>query len=314
MARRSKPPSFDDPIPTFEEAEKTQITSVPVFDDDLEPAGPTDKNFVPRADAPKKLRLPIPDEPDPEPPPNPPRKSEPDSPLSGAKLEPDLLPGRPVQPVKLYAPEPSGISKWFVGGAALLLTVVAVAFAMVPDGKSKEELAEARREIMKREPGASIAKLQKDYPELFGPNTPQISVPAAVKTAPPKKIPPLNRDRKKVEAARRRKLAPKSDHPYGLEGTVQPKREYDNYDASKPKGTGYPTLMVTTRPTGVLVELDGMIVGLTPLVRVLPQGTTRAQVKLSGAGLKDWSGVATPNDLDQFQIGITMERLEKTAH
>lgn len=315
MARRSKP--SDAPAPTFEEAEKTQVSYVPDFadTDDLDP--PTLEEPVPEvAASTPKLRLPVPGEPDPDPEPKR-RLSLPTPEPGGAAPASPPPPPRGAISVPVYAPETGrrGSQKLIFAVMAVLLVVVGLAFALAPDGRSAEELVQARRDKLARPEGeqGSVGVLERLG--IGGPGAEKESA-ASPAPVPPPRIPsnPAPVKRRRAGRARvRRGLTDQTqkDLRYGFEPTERKaeRRLYDNFDSSKPMSTGIPMLMVFTRPRGMNVEVDGQLIGMSPLIRPLPQGTQRVQVRVSGAGFKPWQKTVSSNEIQQFKVGVTMERI-----
>jgi hypothetical protein len=101
--------------------------------------------------------------------------------------------------------------------------------------------------------------------------------------------------------------AGKDEERYGFERTDQPDRHYDNFDAGKEQGNGVPMLMAFSKPAGMAVDVDGTLVGMTPLIRPLPKDTKRVKVRLYGAGFKDWEQTVSANQIEQFKVGVTMQ-------
>lgn len=324
MARRSKP--SDAPVPTFDEAEKTQVSFVPDFEDDTDDLdGPTLDEPAPAVASPKpRLRLPVPGEPDPEPDPRPALKQglslpapEAYEPPPGARMPQGQ--GRGTVSVPVYAPEPKrkGSHALIFGVLAILLTVVMVAFAVAPDGRSAEEIQHARRAglqepqrarsrgVLERlglgESDSEVAEARRQAAAARARRSVIASNPA------PKKTRRANLDLGKRAKAN---LAPE-DVRYGFEPTERKaeRRLYDNFDSSKQMSTGIPMLMVFTKPRGMNVEVDGQLLGMSPLIRPLPKDTRRVKVRLSGAGFKAWEKSISANELEQFKVGVTMERI-----
>jgi hypothetical protein len=68
-------------------------------------------------------------------------------------------------------------------------------------------------------------------------------------------------------------------------------------------------LMVFSKPAGMSVDVDGKLLGMTPLIRPLPKDTKRVKVRLYGAGFREWEQTVSANELEQFKVGVTMERI-----
>jgi hypothetical protein len=303
MASR-RPPKAPAPPPVsrqFEDAEKTSVDFAPPELDLDEPTEDTDKNLIPALA--KKLKLSLPEE----------IKSEP-------KPAPKPEPAKPVKPAPLkrikllrVAPEKSS-SKLVLGIVGALMAIVGIAFAVVPDGKTQEEIAkrEGRQawemsESGKRPYFSYKDRIQIEHPEMIV--RAPIATGEAIQPAPPPENPAPPKLRHAPLTKAPAPTPKEGDVRYGFERTQQPKRAYDNYDATWEKGNGIPMLMVFSEPRGMSVDVDGRIAGVTPLLRALPKDTKRVKVRLYGAGFKEVEQTVTPNQIEQFRVGVTMQRI-----
>lgn len=307
--RRSK-----DPIPAFteESAERTEVTFAPVFDD-LEPAETTDKNEVPKLD--RKLRLPMPGESD-EPPAERAPKAKPAEPARPKPIPVSPLPRSDREeehvPVSVFAAKPSGSGNLLFGIVGVLLIVVMVAFAVAPDGKSDRELraqqaAEHRRAYENLLRDRATITVGGGDSEGGGPEV-AAQPEWKPRERPPAIVPVLKRRGHEVVAA----VDPK-DVRLGIEPAADRgvRREYDNYDSAIDRGNGIPMLMVFSKPPGMSVDVDGKLLGMTPLLRPLAKDTKRVKLRVYGAGYREWSETVSPNEIEQFKVGVTMEPISK---
>jgi len=67
-----------------------------------------------------------------------------------------------------------------------------------------------------------------------------------------------------------------------------------------------PMLLVFTYPPGVTVEMDGKVVGATPVIRMLPEDTKGVTVKLSAIGFKSHVETLSGNKDRQYRVGVAM--------
>ncbi|MCK6552200.1 hypothetical protein L6R52_40595, partial [Myxococcota bacterium] len=93
---------------------------------------------------------------------------------------------------------------------------------------------------------------------------------------------------------------------YGFEEPERPKkREYDTGDAPPPEFR--PMLMVFTEPAGVAVDVDGVLVGVTPVLRPIAPNKQLVDVRLWGGAYKDQRFTLKKGADGNFQLGVTME-------
>jgi hypothetical protein len=278
-----------------------------------EPTEDTDKNAIP-GNA-KKLKLPLPaiD----------PIDAAPIEPIADEDKTPPSLPAfapapkkpSPLRRIKLLRVQPErSSSKLILAIVAALMGVVMVAFAVAPDGKSEREIAtrEGRPAWEMAESGERPVVSYKDKIQIEHPDMivrAPLATGDAIQPAPPPENPAPDRSRHAKIERGPPKTPPKAEPRFGFERVQPPQREYDNYDSTKERGTGVPMLMVFSEPRGMSVDVDGRPMGLTPLLRPLPKETKRVKVRVYAAGFKDWEQTVTPNGLEQFRVGVTMQRI-----
>jgi hypothetical protein len=268
--------------------------------DDLEgPTEDTDEHPVPRAG--RKLTLPKPDD-----------FEEPvlaPTPIGGRPAKKQTPPAQKRIPVFRVEPERSG-SRLILGIVAMLIAAVSIAFFAAPDGDTAAEIA---RNQLSQNPSPS--QKTGTFGEWFSFGSSNDAPAELIIESPPppngkaRVSKPAPKRRRHARMAKRARPAPAEDERYGFERTEQPKRHYDNFDASKEQGNGIPMLMVFTKPPGMAVDVDGTLAGITPMIRPLPKDTKRVKVRLHAAGFREWEQTVSPNEMDQFKVGVTMERI-----
>lgn len=66
-------------------------------------------------------------------------------------------------------------------------------------------------------------------------------------------------------------------------------------------------LSVVTRPPGMRVEANGILLGVSPLIRRMPSDTTKVRVKLSKDGFMTVNQTVAPNDDGEFHLSVKMK-------
>ncbi len=68
-----------------------------------------------------------------------------------------------------------------------------------------------------------------------------------------------------------------------------------------------PMLSIVTRPSGALVEIDGVVYSRTPLIAEAPRGRTSLSIELRLDDHKPWSGIIEPNEAGHFNLNVMLE-------
>lgn len=108
--------------------------------------------------------------------------------------------------------------------------------------------------------------------------------------------------RERIEA-----LKDEKNPTFGFEAEPLPPNQpkYDDYDPAL-----FTTLlMVFTKPPNMTVEVDGVVAGASPLVRVLPPETATVRVKVSAPGFKTREETVRKDKDGAFRLGLVMELL-----
>lgn len=69
-------------------------------------------------------------------------------------------------------------------------------------------------------------------------------------------------------------------------------------------------LMLTSYPSGMRVKVDGVLLGVTPLMRLLKPGTKSVAVSLSGAGFRTVEQTLKPDADGRILLAAVMDRVE----
>jgi hypothetical protein len=102
---------------------------------------------------------------------------------------------------------------------------------------------------------------------------------------------------------------PGEQQRYGFErvGPHKFKRPYETSDNPPKDQQPAPMLMVFTKPPGVAVEVDGTLVGVSPVLRAIDPDKKQLVVRLSGGAYKTQTFTVQKNEEGNFQLGATME-------
>ena len=104
---------------------------------------------------------------------------------------------------------------------------------------------------------------------------------------------------------RHRKLVQRegAGEPYELKTNLTPYAEH-GYPANDVPQRPY--VLVTSRPPGMNVYLDGVPAGSTPLLRRLTQKMPQMRIKISGAGFTTVERVFRPDGEGHIRVGVDM--------
>lgn len=69
-------------------------------------------------------------------------------------------------------------------------------------------------------------------------------------------------------------------------------------------------LMLTSYPSGMRVKVDGVVLGVTPLMRLLKPGTKSVKVSLTGAGFRAVEQTLKPDAEGRILLAAVMDRVE----
>ncbi len=304
MASR-KPPGRSPPPPPGEfgeaEAPATEITFAPDFDDDS--TEDTDKHDL--AAIKRKLTLPSPNDLD-EDTPRAPIAALPSVPIAPPKAKPTRV------SVFRVKPETSGSGRLVLGTVGVLLAVIGLAFALAPDARTRAQTAREKG-VRAGDLGDPAKRKIYSYKDAIQLQNPDMIVISPRSSAPLQPLRPLApnpapaRERHAIRAIVKQPTV--VEKRYGFERVEQVKRHYDNFDSTLEQGSGVPMLMVFSQPSGMSVDVEGKLMGMTPLIRAMPKDTKRVKVRLYGAGFKEWEQTVSANQIEQFRVGVTMQRI-----
>lgn len=232
------------------------------------------------------------------------------------------LPLSKLSPAYAAAERSSAIARWGVAAIAVVALGVAGVFvwgsrrAPISVEAQREE-GVAARELLRTRP--SLYRSFKDEaqaadPDLVVRSPLPIPLPAGAEVVaehPPGHV--LAGDVPRVRRRGGSRLAfgfrePGADEQlaYGFEVPERPKkREYDTGDAPPPELLSM--LLVFSEPAGVAVDVDGTLVGVTPVLRPVAPDKQLVDVRLWGGAYKDQRFTLKKGADGNFQLGVTME-------
>jgi hypothetical protein len=202
-----------------------------------------------------------------------------------------------------------------IGAVAVVVTMVVLASALVISSRTIEP-APVR-------PGSHTAQPESEQGTLSrflaafssGGDAPKTVAPVTHAAKGQKAGEPRTRPHAPIERQRHPRWPligfrnPGEKPRYGFErmGPTKFKRPYETSDNPPKDQQPAPMLMVFTKPPGVAVEVDGTLVGASPVLRAVDPDKKQLVVRLYGGAYKPQTITVQKNEEGNFQVGATME-------